>query len=307
MKKKILAVILMLAAIAQSFAEGNSTAMQFVRVGRNPSSLALGGSSIALADNPYASLENMATAAFGSRKLAAGASYQVYAPAAQKSTAIGAAALYRINDRLTVSAAFVSQKGEPYDVFTITGVKAGTFTPGETLISAGGAYLVTESISVGTAVHYTSQSLAEKNNLSAITFDAHAAYKSGALAVSAGVNTIGGSVESQSHQKYQLPASAGISACYTILVGEKIDVSPSVQGDYFLSGGLGLSGGVQASYGQLVCLRAGYHLGTEGSPIPSFASVGIGAKFAGVSLDAAYLLASETLAGSLIFGLGYAF
>lgn len=54
-------------------------------------------------------------------------------------------------------------------------------------------------------------------------------------------------------------------------------------------------------------LRAGYHYGTQDKGLPSFASAGLGLKFAGVELNAAYLFASEALGGTMTFGLGYSF
>lgn len=54
-------------------------------------------------------------------------------------------------------------------------------------------------------------------------------------------------------------------------------------------------------------LRAGYHYGTRDKGLPSFASTGLGLKFAGVELNAAYLFASEALGGTMTFGLGYSF
>lgn len=48
------------------------------------------------------------------------------------------------------------------------------------------------------------------------------------------------------------------------------------------------------------------HYGTEAA-LPQFVSLGLGFKFAGVSLDCTYLLASKTLSNTMILGLGYSF
>ncbi len=54
-------------------------------------------------------------------------------------------------------------------------------------------------------------------------------------------------------------------------------------------------------------LRVGYHYSTQDKGLPSFASAGLGLKFAGVELNAAYLFASEALGNTMTFGLGYSF
>lgn len=57
----------------------------------------------------------------------------------------------------------------------------------------------------------------------------------------------------------------------------------------------------------IVFLRAGYHYGTQDKGLPSFASAGLGVKFFGVELNAAYLFASDAIGGTMTFGLGYSF
>ena len=307
MKKNLFsAALFLLSFLAPAAGQGN-TAMPFVQTGRNPVSVSMAGAAGVLTGNPYASLENMAAAAFSPVSLAAGASYQIYSPSFQKSTSINAGALYRAMDNLVVSASFVSESGEPYDVFTISGSKAGTFTPKEMIISGGAAYQVTENIAAGAAAHYVTQTLSEKVNLSAICLDAHVAYCAGDLLVSAGVSTIGGSVESQSGKKDSLPSAAVLSGTYHLGLGESLGLDPYLKGEYFLTGGIGASAGAQFSFKDMVFVRAGYHLGTDGAPVPSFAAAGLGFKFMGVGLDLAYILASETLGGSLLGGLTYAF
>ena len=67
--------------------------------------------------------------------------------------------------------------------------------------------------------------------------------------------------------------------------------------------GLGLEYGIA----DIAFVRAGYHYGDAAKALPSYASLGLGAQFAGVSLDLAFLTASESLGNTLLFGLGYSF
>lgn len=57
----------------------------------------------------------------------------------------------------------------------------------------------------------------------------------------------------------------------------------------------------------IVYARAGYHFGSKTAVVPSYASVGIGLRYAGVRLDAAYLFASEALGGTMQYTIGYEF
>ena len=77
--------------------------------------------------------------------------------------------------------------------------------------------------------------------------------------------------------------------------------------DYLFSGALMAGLGLEYCIVDIVSVRAGYHYGDAAKALPSFASVGLGVKFAGVHLDAAFLLASKTLGNTLMIGLGYSF
>jgi len=57
----------------------------------------------------------------------------------------------------------------------------------------------------------------------------------------------------------------------------------------------------------MVFARAGYHYGAAKEVIPSHASLGLGVKLFGARLDFSYLLAGESLGGTLALGLGYSF
>ena len=65
--------------------------------------------------------------------------------------------------------------------------------------------------------------------------------------------------------------------------------------------------GVEYGFADMVFARAGFHYGDPAKALPTFASVGIGAKFIGIRLDASYVFLSETLGNSFLVSLGYAF
>ena len=76
---------------------------------------------------------------------------------------------------------------------------------------------------------------------------------------------------------------------------------------YLFEGAFGASLGAEYCYADIVSARAGYHLGSKDKGLPSYASIGLGAKYFGVGLNLAYLLASDTIGGSFLAGLSYSF
>ena len=93
--------------------------------------------------------------------------------------------------------------------------------------------------------------------------------------------------------------SGGVRPVAGLTVGAEVD--------YLFSGALMAGLGVEYTIVDIVSLRGGFHYGDAAKAIPMYASLGLGVKFAGVHLDFSYLLASQTLGNSLLFGLGYSF
>ena len=75
---------------------------------------------------------------------------------------------------------------------------------------------------------------------------------------------------------------------------------------YLFAGALGAAAGVEYGFKDMIFARAGFHYGSASLGLPTYASLGLGAKFAGVTLDAAYLLVGN-LSNSLMFTVGYGF
>ena len=93
--------------------------------------------------------------------------------------------------------------------------------------------------------------------------------------------------------------SGGVRPVSGLTIGAEVD--------YLFQGGLMAGLGVEYTIVDIVSLRGGFHYGDAAKAVPMYASLGLGVKFAGVHLDAAFLLASKTLGNTLMFGLGYSF
>ena len=57
----------------------------------------------------------------------------------------------------------------------------------------------------------------------------------------------------------------------------------------------------------MVFVRAGAHIGTGRSPLPTYLSLGAGAKFSGFHFDLCFMTLNEAIGNTLAIGLGYAF
>ena len=93
---------------------------------------------------------------------------------------------------------------------------------------------------------------------------------------------------------------------YSLSDGQKSRFDFAAQIDYFLSSGFRMGLGGEYTFNEIVSARLGYNYGGK-SVLPSFVSLGAGVKYSGFKLDLTYLLLSETVGGTFMVGLGYAF
>ena len=126
-------------------------------------------------------------------------------------------------------------------------------------------------------------------------------YAKDAFSAALGVCNVGSAL-SYGGESYALPMFAKAGAAYSAS-----GFTASAEVDYLFSGALMAGVGAEYCIVDIVSLRAGFHYGDAAKAIPTYASVGLGVKFAGVHLDAAYLLASKALGNTLTVSLGYAF
>ena len=77
--------------------------------------------------------------------------------------------------------------------------------------------------------------------------------------------------------------------------------------DYYLSGNWSAAAGLEASFLNLVQLRAGYRFSSSNAVIPSHLALGAGLSLGPARVSLSYLTASEYLGGTLLFGLGVGF
>jgi hypothetical protein len=306
--KNLMMTVIASLATASFVSAQDGAAMPFTLIARNPVSVGMGFSGIAsVHDAEYSSFRNSSVLPFAAERFSVGVSGQVWAPHGVTSTNLAFGSAFKAGKRLGFSVGGAYQIGEEYTSIDETGNQVGIIKTDDLIISIGAGFLVIDNLSVGVNVRYAAQTLSSDNSYSAVSTDVFMAYRLSGINITAGISSLGSSIKSVSGDSFSLPTSASTGVEWSKSFSEAHSFRLLADADYYFSGNITIATGVEYSFRNLIFLRAGYHIGSDKSPLPAFASVGLGVKFKGFKLNAAYILASEALAGTLTVGLGYNF
>lgn len=253
-----------------------------------------------------ASFYNAAAIPFSDAKMDVAAGYDIWQPSAVGSSMINVGAAYNMNNKFGVALGFLYGMNPAYDITDASGAAKGQFKPSDMHVNIGLAYRFLPFLSIGANVGYATSSLAKDNSYGAIAADAFLMAKFAGLKVTAGVANVGTSVKSKNGTSYCLPGSVAVGAGYEMAFADVHSLDVLLDADYYFSGWFAAAAGAAYTYNDLVVVRAGYRYGGT-SPIPSYASVGAGVKFAGAKLDLAYLIGSSAMKNTLALTVGYTF
>lgn len=305
MEMKHLAIILVSLSIAISSAAQSWSALPWVRTGRGAADLSMAGSAFMSDDNmAWAADGNAAMVPFSADRLSAELGYTRYN--SLKTNYFNAGFAYSIKEKAGIAAS-VSYGFDPaYDVYDETGEPDGAFTPDYILAAAGVSWRFLKFMSIGFNFRYARQSLAEGYTLSTCAGDAVLMCRFADFSISAGAMNLGMPVKSHDGSSFNLASSAKAAMMYDGHFG-KNGLQINLDSDWYFSNTVTAALGAQYSWNDILFLRAGYRYSMQGCVIPSFASVGLGLRFFGVRLNAAYIFASEVLDNSFSLSLGYSF
>lgn len=296
------------ACLLSAGAASAQTAMPTLRVEQDPVSAGMGFAGLASScGTAYSALRNSSVIPLSDRKMDFGASYQSWAPDGAGDTNMALGAAFKLGERFALSLAGTMQNGKEYSIMDESGNDGGTFAPSIVSAGLGVGVKIIDNLAAGVNLRFASQKLSNNDSYSALCGDAFVTYRISDFNVSAGVASLGSGVKGADGKSYSLPASARVGADWTRGFAELHALKLDADMDYFFSGDVTAAAGVQYSFKDMLFARAGYHYGAETAVLPSFATVGLGVKYAGVELNAAYLFASEALGGTMTFGLGYSF
>lgn len=297
-----------------SYSQDGSEAFPTSKVLKDPAAMGMGGAGMASTSSmSWSAFGNPSKLAFADGNLDAQFSYLDWQVEASPSTSLSLGATYKFTKNLGFTIGASSTSWDAYDVYyeSNPSVKAGTYTPKDMQFNLGFGYRFLPSMSVGANVRYLHSALSDDANCSAISADvmfmtdfSFTSIKG--LSATLGVTDLG-AVSSDDSQTYKLPSAVSFGAGYSTTFAESHGLEADMDVNYFLnSSSVSVALGAQYNFNKMFFARAGYHLGGK-SVVPSFATAGLGVHIFGVKLDAAYVIGSDGLKNSMIFGLGYSF
>lgn len=287
---------------------GGSEAMAFAKIERSPVSAGKGFASIASStDAAWASFNNPSILPLSKNKTDIKAIYQNWAPAGVHTTDLGLGAGFKFSDKFGLALGGVMRNGQAYELLNDMGVSKGKFSPKDLQLALGFGVAIKPFLSIGLNAKFLNSSLSPAYKYSAVAGDLIATGVFGDFKVAAGVADLGASVKSVEGRTFNLPTSVVAGADYSRVLGGKHYVDASFDANYLFNGGITAAFGMQYGFNDMIFLRGGYHFGTAKAPLPSFATLGAGLKFFGISIDAAYILGNDFLKNTLTIGLGYSF
>lgn len=316
MNTRMISLIAALAVSASAFAQeaGSAYALPFTRIDHNPVSAAMGGAGmLSTSSLAWSSFSNTAAVPFSELKGDAAASYQMWQP--DGSTWYSAGAAFNIKQKFGISLGATMSSSDAIDLVNEEGIPEGSFTPKELQANLGFSYRFVKWVALGANLRFAKQDVAPGSSVSAPAADVFIMGNYLGIKAAAGISNIGGKVKGTNGEVYPLASSATIAVGYGKAFGMH-EIEAEAKADFYLSSGdfkvsdpANVSAGIAYTFNKMVAVRAGYHFGAAGSPMPSYATVGAGFCFAGVHIDAAYMLASgdSPLANSLCAGLGFKF
>lgn len=275
-------------------------------IGSDPASQGTALTSVGKASGAYSLEGNVASMSLNDDKLCAGLSFGLWQPEYAKDKVIGAGATYRLGDRLAFGLQFKDLIQPSYDVVSESGSVKDSFTPGETNFAVGVSCSITDWLSVGVTGRMVMSTLAEDARANVFGADVAVFCRKGALSAGLSVDNVGGKVN-YAGEDYDQPTLARVGAAYHIGDPKASAVTPSVEADILFKGGFMAGVGIEYSYKSMLFARGGFHYGDKEKAVPTYASLGLGARFMGISLDVAYLTASDILGNTITLGLGYRF
>lgn len=236
----------------------------------------------------FSSFSNVAMGAYSDESVAFAGTYGVFQPMKMGVQIAGISGFYKISPDVSLS---VGAIGSIYRKMTLkneVGLSSGTYTPNEYQVKLGCSYKVDDYLAVGLSAGYAQSLILPVKSYNAASCDCYVVGSLKGIKASLGVKNIGyawGKGYEASFGKYM---SASLGLLYSTEIATVHCVDFSAQYDYYLSGQMSVSAGVQYIYDESYSFRIGGRYGMDG--IPSFLSLGPGFERGIWGLSAAYVI-----------------
>lgn len=294
--RKIITLLSLLFVLLPASAQS----LGFLLLSGDAATAGMAGAGVAMEGTAYAPDINMASAALSQGKMDAAAGYTRWSPSYGKNTILSASGYFKVSKKIAIGADWKHFGISSYDITSSEGRVTGSYSPKEFALGLGFSYEIVNGLAAGVHLKFASSSMAEKASGSAFGADISLQYRNGGLCAGLAADNLGTKVK-YGENAYSMPLRIRAGASYTI-VGVTAAAEAQLVGSAFMA-----ALGAQYNWNNTVFVRAGYHLGPETAPIPSYLSLGVGFKIAGIHADVCYMTASQTLGNTLGVSLGYAF
>lgn len=300
-------IILFLTSVTVSLSL-SAQVLPFTVADYSPVTAAMGSASaVQTSSIAYASFSNPAVIPFSESKGDFAVGYSLWQPSSVKTNVIAIAGAYNFNNRIGITAGFTYGMNPKYDEYDAGGALEGTFAPSQTQINLGFSWRLVEYLALGINMGYSGQKLAEDHSNGAFVTNIFAMTQVKGFKAAVGVANLGTKVTS-SDIKFSLPSSLKLGLGYGNTFAQKHSLEINADLDYYFHKAFSAAAGAGYTFNDLLSVRAGYRYGGK-SVVPSYASLGLGLKFFGVTIDCAYLIGEKTspMKNTLCLSAGYRF
>lgn len=291
---------------AQTYLHSNN-AMSESLIVTDPVITGMGSAGLASTSSyAWASFRNPAILPFGEGHGEVAGSWQNYSPSASTSNCFTGTFSIRLGKRGGISAGISNRSWDAYEKFSTSGLSKGMFTPQylQGNVSYGRAF--SERFSIGITARIMQQSLYAEKSTTAFAGDLFAMLRTGFADITAGISNLGPDVANDSDIEFALPYSMAAGASRTFDFGVAA-MACNIDVNWYFSNGASVRMGAEYGIAGTAFVRAGGSIAVGDSPIPSGFAAGAGFRVLGISVDASYMFAPSSLAGTLCAGLSYAF
>lgn len=302
--KKILLLVVVLATSLSLLAQGRRNGIESVAfpnavISQDATQVAgnslVGGSA---AWNPVLAL-------LSPKRFNAVASYQGFAPASVLCTDNAALGLaVRIGKAFSVSANFSNAWGQSYDLRDPNNKYLDTFVPQDMIAGMGLSFRPMDWLMFGAQGNYLRSSFSPEVSYQMILANIMMGLTFGDFtAILAGKN-LGANVQMDAGDFYP-PTAFSAGVLYDKGIGESCALKAHAEADYYIYKAARAGVGVDFSWADMLAVRVGYNQSFD-APLSSFLSLGIAAGYAGVAVNASYLISPGLINSTLLFGLSLA-
>lgn len=301
-------LIMLATLVSGQFANAQT---DMLSVSSDPRSLGVGNSTAIAGPSAYSIFSNSASVSFSEDRFGAAVSDILWMPSGVDINIGALSGFYSVNNRLSLLLGARYSFWKDYQLMDEIGEYVGDFRPHDYSIDLGVAYLLTDYLSGAVNLRYLNSRIFEKN-ASAFGMDVHLQMQLNRWTAGLSVTNIG-SEFSYEYSSLVQPLQAKLGGAYDFFASNS---------DHQLKGGAEIgylfqpkdtksflaNGSLEYVYKSMLAVRGGYFYADKDAFIPPFVSVGLGAKFAGIALDAAYLIPAQSntpLKNTFSIGLSY--